>query len=294
MAKNLPAKPQTVKDKREDIKALLLSKQDEIAKVVPRHLTADRLINIFLLATSRQPALLECTQFSLVNAFLQSVELGLPLGNVTAMAWIIPFRNSKTGKREAQFIPSYRGLADLARRSGEVTNIYAEVVYENDQFDYTTGSFPKIVHKPVIVGERGEPIAVYAVAHIKHAEYPQCVVLTIEDVEKVKASSKAKSSGPWVDWWEEMAKKTAIKRISKTLPLNSDYAYALEIDNAVETGQPLPPSKSTLNLMQNADGSLQPEEEEDWGDRITNELDDTELSGEEQELPLSDENGNFN
>lgn len=265
MAQSLAVKR---KEYQDSIKNLLIAKKDDIGRVVPQHMSPEKLINIFMMATSRQPTLLECSRFSLVNAFLQSTELGLPIGNTTGMAYLVPFKNNKTGKYEATFMPSYRGLAELARRTGFVTKIYAKIVYENDDFEYEEGSFPKIRHIPKITGERGSIIAVYAIAAIKGDDLPQIEVLTKADVDKVRRSSRASNSGPWSDWYEEMAKKTAIKRICKTLPMSSDLAYAMEIDNAAETGDSVKSYISgVIDIPEEDEGSTQ-----EQGNKIADQL----------------------
>jgi recombination protein RecT len=137
------------------------------------------------------------------------------------------------GRKEVQFQVGYKGLLALARRSGEISTITAEVVHANDTFAYQLGDEPMIDHKPSLEDEPGEPIFVYAIAKLKDGGI-QRVVMTRGAIEKIRTRSKAGSSGPWVTDWEEMAKKTAIKRLCKLLPMSIELADAIATDTEAE------------------------------------------------------------
>lgn len=120
-----------------------------------------------------------------------------------------------------QYMPMIGGILRKIRNSGELASIDAQVVYENDDFDYALGDEPYIKHKPILRGDRGEPIAVYATATLKDgSRYRE--VMTVTEVERVRAVSRAAKNGPWVQWWSEMARKTAIRRLAKRLPMDTD------------------------------------------------------------------------
>jgi recombination protein RecT len=115
------------------------------------------------------------------------------------------------------------------RNSGELASISAHVAYDKDQFEYELGDNENIVHKPFLGEDRGKPVAVYAVAKTKDgAIYRE--VMSVSDVEKVRAASRAGKFGPWVDWWDEMAKKTVIRRMAKRLPSSADVDSVLAND----------------------------------------------------------------
>jgi recombination protein RecT len=103
-------------------------------------------------------------------------------------------------------------------------------VYEKDHFEYRLGDDEKIIHVPAIDGERGKLIAVYAIVRTKDGGVYR-EVLNRTDVEKVRASSKAQKSGPWMEWEEEMWKKTALKRIAKRTPSSADLEKVIEHEN---------------------------------------------------------------
>lgn len=220
------------------LKGLLEMQMGSIAQVLPKHITADKLAKTLFLAVNRTPKLLQCTQASVLESVMRAAELGLEVSGTLGDAYLVPFKTKiKIDGRDewrdvCQLIPGYRGLIKLARNSGELRAIEAEVVRTGDHFVYEKGSAPRIEFRPKLDGDAGEMMGVYALAVLKSGE-TQAVYLSKREVEKVKASSKSGAFGPWVDWFEEMAKKTAIRRLAKLLPLESErWARALEAANA--------------------------------------------------------------
>ena len=137
-----------------------------------------------------------------------------------------------------QYIPMVEGIIKVLHNSGLIKTISAEVVYENDLFDYELGTAPKITHKPLITGDRGKPICVYAVAvTTNQGEYYE--VMSMSDIDKCRQVSKASSSphSPWVKWFDQMAKKTAIHRIAKRLPKNDAISSVVRIDEDTDFKQ---------------------------------------------------------
>lgn len=203
-----------------------------IKSALPRHMTPERMCRVALNTIRRTPQLLECAPETMVAAIVEASSLGLEIDS-RGQAYLVPFFNSKTGRKEVQLIPGYKGLADLAYRSGRVDSIFAEVVCENDKFRFSLGLNPTLEHTPSLE-ERGKLIAVYAVARMKESA-PQFVVMGKGDIEKIKKASKA-NGGPWRDWEAEMWKKTAIRRLCKMLPLSPEMQRAVSLDEASEAG----------------------------------------------------------
>lgn len=212
------------------LKALLQAQERSLAAVLPKHLTPDRLFKTLLIAVNRQPDLLECTQSSIVLAVGQAAELGLDVSGTLQEAFILPFNNNLAKKgetprwvKQAQLIPGYRGLARLARNSGEVVKIEARVVKANDFFELEFGSTPRLVFRPLLRGDRGKTLSVYA--FVKLASGEEVVDwMTAEDVEKIRRMSKQPESLMWRDHWDEGARKTVFRRLSKWLPLSPEKA----------------------------------------------------------------------
>jgi recombination protein RecT len=148
----------------------------------------------------------------------------------------VPYRNNKTGRYEAQVIPDYRGLMELARRSGDITTIDSACVYEKDFFEYEKGLNPKLIHKPCISGDRGKIIGAYSVAQFKDGGY-QVEFMSIEELEAVRNRSKASGTGPWSTDFDQMARKTVIRRNLKYCPKSSQLNKALEAENVIEDGR---------------------------------------------------------
>lgn len=212
--------------------------QAAIPKIVAKILSPDRLIKITMATISREPKLQVCSLESILRSCMQAAELGLePSGGVLGQAYLVPFRNNRTGKDEAQLIVGYRGMITLARRSEDVLDIDADVVCDGDYFQYIRGSDPKLIHAPAIV-DRGPFIAVYALAWLRGMQHPHVVVLTRDEVLQVRQASRARDSGPWVTWFNEMAKKTAIRRLCKLLPMSVELVRALDIEDAAEADRP--------------------------------------------------------
>ena len=209
--------------------------QGEIAKALPSVISPERFTRMVLSAISTNPKLGECTPQSFLGAMMSSAQLGLEPNTPIGQAYIIPYRNH--GVIEASYQIGYKGLIDLAYRSGEVVAIQSHVVYRNDEFKIKYGLEPELEHVPAD-GERGEPIKVYAVFKTKGGGYGfEC--MSIDEVkEHAKKYSKAYSSGytsPWTTNFEEMAKKTVLKKALKYAPLSAEFMREVSADETIKT-----------------------------------------------------------
>ena len=216
--------------KQDQIRTLLERAAPSMAAVLPKHLTIERLTKIALSACARNAGLLACSQLSLVKAVMQGAELGLEAGGLLGEAYLMPF------KGEVVLIPGYRGLCKLARQSGMITSIEAHVVHERDTFTLCLGLDTKLEHVPLMTGaDPGNMIAVYCVVRFKEGGH-QFDVMTKSDVERIRERSPSKADGPWVTDFDEMAKKTVVRRCCKYLPLSPELARAMEHEAAVDEG----------------------------------------------------------
>ena len=221
------------------LRGLFDRSKSSLAAVMPKHLTPDRLLKITLSAASRTPALLDCTPESVLLAVMQCAQLGLEPNTPLGLAYLIPFDNTKTRRKECQFIPGYRGLIKLAQQSGEISDLRSRVVYEGDEFHVEYGLTEKLVHVPVMSSEKGakrEIIAVYAVATIKGSNVPHMEVMTRAEIDAIRSRSRGGNSGPWVTDFSEMARKSAIRRICKSLPLSVEMGIAVNAQAIAESG----------------------------------------------------------
>ena len=207
--------------------------RDLICKVLPKTITPERLLGIFTMILKSSPAIAKCSQKSLIGAVIQTAQLGLQPGNI-GHVYLVPFNNK--GVMEVQLIIGYKGFVELVNRSGKASVLNAEVVYSNDQFQYEQGLNPILRHIPSS-GNRGEKIGVYCIAKNLLANEKVFVYLQKDEVEKIKKSSKAGDNdySPWKTWPEEMWKKSAVKRITKLLPLSAEEQQAISADETIKT-----------------------------------------------------------
>lgn len=183
---------------------------------------------IFAVQTVRESdSLQKCAPNSLKNAIMNIALTGASLNPTLQQAYLIP----RKGKCCLDF--SYRGLCKIATDSGGVYDIDATVVHEKDFFDYEMGLDPYLKHKPSLDPDPGPPIYVYAVAILPPGNIKKFIVLNKKEIEKVKKTSQAKS-GPWVEWEEEMWRKTAVKKLYKLLPQTERMSTAVAVLNAHE------------------------------------------------------------
>lgn len=207
----------------------------QVAKALPTHLKPDRFVRVAITAMTKTPKLAECDQASFFKCLLDLSSYGLePNGR---QAHLIPFRNNKLGITECQLIIDWKGLVELAMRSGLVANLHADVVCDGDLFEYSAGNLGK--HVPWFLrrdkdkpAKQGDVFAVYALANFKDGT-SKTEVLSIGEVDAIRARSKSGQSGPWVTDFTEMAKKTAVRRLSKWLPLSPEFRDAVERDDDV-------------------------------------------------------------
>lgn len=204
-----------------------------IAAALPSVLTPERFTRMVLSAVSSNPTLASTTPPSFLGAMMTAAQLGLEPNTPLGQAYLIPFRNNKKGVMECQFQLGYKGLIDLAYRSGQISSIQAQVVYENDDFEYSFGLEPTLKHVPA-KSDRGAPAFVYAVFRTKDGGFG-FEVMSMDDVRAhARRYSKAYSSGPWQTNFEEMAKKTVLKRVLKYAPLKSDFLRGVAQDETVK------------------------------------------------------------
>lgn len=227
-----PTKPQSIAALLSDPKT-----QHQIARALPKHMTAERLTRIATTEIRKTPMLAKCDPVTLLGAVMQCAQLGLEPGGALGHAYLVPFQNRKMNTVDVQFIVGYRGMIDLARRSGQIVSLEARTVHKSDHFRVTLGLDSNLEHVPDWdAADRGPMTFVYAVAKLKGGGV-QFEVMSRTEVERVRAQSRASSSGPWVTHFDEMAKKTVIRRLFKYLPVSIELATAVALDEATEAGR---------------------------------------------------------
>ena len=196
--------------------------RNTIASILPKHCTPERMARVAITALTRTPNLNRCTQQSFFDCMIQLSQWGLePDGR---HAHLIPYGDKCT------LIIDYKGLVQLAMRSGTIKRIHADVVCDEDQFEVDCGLITK--HAIDYRQPRGEVFAVYAI--IETTTGTKCEVMTRDEVEAVRARSRSGKSGPWVTDWSEMAKKTVFKRASKWIELSAEIRDAIATDDEID------------------------------------------------------------
>lgn len=208
----------------------------EIKAALPGHIKVEYFKRNVLTAVQEVPQLLNCDNRSLWHAIMTSAQLGLVVGAALGQAYILPF-NVKGRGLMAQFIAGYKGYIQLARNSGEVKDLYAHVVYEGDEFDYRLGLNRDLVHQPCLDPKnRGKIVRAYAIANHRDGGVTM-EVMDIDELEKVRAASKAPDSPAWKKWTEEMYRKTVLRRIAKYMPMSVQKLAVIDAAAEIE-GRP--------------------------------------------------------
>lgn len=180
----------------------------------------ERFLQAAVNAQVRVPALAKCEKTSFLMALMQLAQMGLnPDGR---NAHLIPYGNTCT------LVIDYKGMVTLALRSDKVSKVEAFVVYEKDHFRLVNGEVEHTVDNPF--GDRGAVVGYYAVCQFKDGT-KKFEVMSKTEVDKVRERSKARDNGPWKTDYDEMAKKTVFKRLTKWLPVTPDLEAAVEHDN---------------------------------------------------------------
>lgn len=232
----LAQRPQrsAIEIKQDNLASLLKRMGPEMGAALPKHMTPERLVRIATTVMRRTPALAQCDQNSFLGAVMTCAQLGLEPGP-TGQAYLVPY------KSECTFILGYKGMLELARRSGQVETIYAEPVYKLDTFSYAKGLNPTIEHLPsngaVEEGTPDNPLThVYAVAKYKGGGY-NFVVLSRAQIESFRRRSASANSNtsPWKSDYIAMALKTAVRRLATWMPQSVEFQTALAVDGTQRT-----------------------------------------------------------
>jgi recombination protein RecT len=215
------AKFGTMRDLMEKSKA-------QFARVLPSHMDADRLLRIALTQIRTNPRLLDCTPESMVGALMKAAQLGLEPDGVTGRAYLIPRRNARLGTVEVNFQRGYKGILELAYRSGQIASVRADVVREGDFLEYEKGLDEKLVHRPG--SSFDAPVThVYAIISLKQGGnlwdiWPSAKV----EAHRRRFSKDSRDDSVWSTDWEAMAKKTLLIAVGNLAPQSIEWAHAAD------------------------------------------------------------------
>ena len=244
----------------------------EFKMALPAHVTPEKFIRVAMTAINGNPELRDADRRSLYSAVTKLAQDGLlPDGREAALV-IFNTKNRQTNQWEkrVQAMPMIAGLLKLMRQSGEVAWVDGHIVCEHDRFVYRPGLDDVPMFEPDWFGDRGKPIGAYAIAKLKTGEIVPPEIMSVDAIEKVRSVSRSKDKGPWVDWWEQQALKTVLRRFLKRLPTSADVERAFDRDETMQAqfdGEPAlavahepQPKLSRLDAIEHQISGDEPEE----------------------------------
>ena len=233
-----------VKRGADNIRQILMDKLPAIKDVQTKYLTAERAVKLACLSLTKTPGLADCSPLTVFEAVVTAVQLGLEIGGPLQHCHLVPYGKVCT------LLLGYRGLINLARRSGDITTIEARLVYANEHFDVSYGTDAVIRHIPDFTVERPdtEIVAAYSVATLKDGG-KQFEIMTRQEIMKIRNRGKV-----WNSDFGEMCRKTPTRRLCKYLPMTAELAHALSIEDEIERNTaehvPVRSERSTVALNQ--------------------------------------------
>lgn len=216
------------------VTARLTQQWKELKAVVPKHVTPERIARVAVSSISKVPKLAECSPESITKAIWDAATLGLEVNDGTGRAWLVPSYSRQNGY-QANLMIGYPGLVELSYRSGHVKTLYAYAVFKGDDFKYTFGLEPQITHVPCGESNPLKLTHVYAVVRLKDGGF-LFEVMTRKQIENIRKRSRNGRTGPWHTDYVEMARKTAIRRVCKQVPLSVELQKAVCVDEESEFG----------------------------------------------------------
>lgn len=224
-----------LKERYRGMQALLEQNRAAIAQACAKHLDVNRLSRLALTELRKTPDLLQCAPMSVVASVMQAAQLGLELGGPLGRAYLVPYNNRKTKRKECQLIIGYKGMIDLALRSGMVETVEGYPVFDGDEFDYELGLNRRLRHLPTGEDDPAKLTHAYAIVRFKGGGV-LFTVLTRKAIDAIRRRSPGANRGPWVEHFAEMAVKSAIRRIFKFTPASPELARAIAFEDHAEAG----------------------------------------------------------
>jgi recombination protein RecT len=200
----------------------------EFEAALPQQIPVDRFVRTIVTAVQMQPELLEADRRTLISSCMKAAQDGLLLDG--REAGLSVYNDRQKGGKTVSYLPMVGGIMKKIRQSGEISSIRAHVVYEGDVFEYELGDEERILHRPSLSAQGGKALAAYAIARFKDGDI-QREVMSLAQIEKIRAKSTGIGKHCWTSDWGEMAKKTVIRRLAKRLPSSNDLDRVLDSDN---------------------------------------------------------------
>ena len=202
----------------------------KFAQMLPAHIPVERFKKAALIAVQNNQTLLNADATSLFNSLSRCASDGLLPDNREAAIVIYKTKQGNQFIQKAQYMPMIDGVLKRARQSGEIATITARAVYENDEFSYSIDENGEHLHfNPMLTGNRGDFSLAFAMAKLTSGDL---IVepMTKDDIERTRRASKSPDKGPWRDWYDRMACKSALHRLARRLPSSCEIAEMLSAD----------------------------------------------------------------
>ena len=266
---------QTKTTPTEQLRAQISAMGPELRNALPGHIKPEKFSRVVMTVVQQSPDLLSADRKSLLGACMKCAADGLvPDGREAALVIFNVKNKDGSWEKRVQYMPMLAGIIKRVRNSGEIASVQAHVIYANDHFVIRRGLNETIEHTPLFPGDRGKPIGAYAVAKFKDGSDPQFEIMDIDAIQKVRAVSRAKDSGPWVQWWDEMARKTVFRRLSKWLPMDAEAEDLMRRDDEIGTINAVAEPAGAIPAIEQSTASKLDLLEGDVGDETSGASDD--------------------
>lgn len=227
--------------KQDPFSSFVEEHKKDFAMVIPSHIKPERIMRLAISAYRRTPELMNCALETVIGGVLESASLGLEINTPLKQASLIPFRNNKTKRTEAELIIQYRGYVDLMYNHPKVLSVFANVVFEQDDFECVYGTNETLHHVESDKKDRGEILGFYAYAKLRDGAY-RFIYLKKSKVDGIRdeyspSYRAAKESSPWHTHYQSMGMKTAIRALERFVPKSAEIAKAADADHKVFSKQ---------------------------------------------------------
>lgn len=246
---------------------MLVAFKAQIATALPQHINADRMCRIALTCFRLNPGLNKCDPASVFSAVVILAQQGLEPG-LNGRAYLVPYYNNKKQRTECQAIPGWKGLVELANRTGRCS-VWTGAVFAGDEFDYQLGDMPFCKHQPRGEDDPKKLLFTYAIGRVKGNEFP---VIEVWPNDKIKRHfhryNKVGASHYAHDNWEMYARKVPLLQVLKYMPASPELEAAISLADSSDRGS------QNLNIKDAIAGTFAPTYEPDPPESTSTTIDD--------------------
>lgn len=209
--------------------------KSQMAIALPKHMNADRMCRLALTQFSKSEQLQKSDPMSIAASLMTASTLGLEPG-VNGQGFLVPYWHNKRRVYVCEFIPGWKGLVDIANRSGRCT-VWSGAVFDGDRFDYELGDSPFVKHRPGDEDDPSKLLFAYAIGRVNGSEWPVIEVWTAKKIinHRNKYNKVGDRHYSFRDW-EMYARKVPLLQILKYMPQSIELSNAMAIASAADAG----------------------------------------------------------